>query len=98
MVDVLAGFLLLVLTVSGGIIRWYLPPGSGHAEGGRSAKLLLGMNRHAWGDIHFWLSVGFLICMIVHLYQHRYWVKARLGLGNAKATLPSCPGSDQVQS
>ncbi len=107
----LIGFLLLVLvTATGGIIKWYLPPGSGHGGhgghghgpggglghgpghgpghgqdlmGGEDAgpKLLWGMDRHEWGDIHFWLSVAFLVVMAVHLYQHRYWLRACLSRG-----------------
>lgn len=101
----LAGFVLLVLvTVTGGIIKWYLPPGSGHGHGpgrglghalgpghghghdvsgGESAgpKLLWGMDRHEWGDIHFWLSVAFLVVMAAHLYQHRHWLRACLNRG-----------------
>ena len=78
LIDVLSALSLVALAITGGILRWYLPPGSGHAEGGKEAKFLLGLNRHGWGDIHFGLSVGFLVLMLIHLYQHRIWLKACL--------------------
>lgn len=102
----LAGFVLLLLVaVTGGIIKWHLPPGSGHGghgpgrgfghgyghghdiglDDGSGPKLLWGMNRHEWGDIHFWLSVAFLVVMAVHLYQHRHWLRACLSRGAACA-------------
>ncbi len=78
LIDLLGGMILLGLSITGAIIRWHLPPGSGHAEGGHGPKLLLGMNRHGWGDIHFGLSTAFLIVMAIHLYQHRAWLRACL--------------------
>ncbi len=104
----LVGFVLLILvTVTGGIIKWHLPPGSGHGSHGHGSghglgqgfghgyghgheigavdgsgpKLLWGMDRHDWGDIHFWLSVAFLAVIAIHLYQHRYWLRACLSRG-----------------
>ena len=78
LIDILGGAFLAALVITGGILRWHLPPGSGHAEHGHGPKLLLGMNRHDWGDVHFWLSVGFIVIMFIHLYQHRAWIIARL--------------------
>ena len=77
-VDLLSFLILVATTVTGGIIRWYLPPGSGHAGHGQGPKLLLGMNRHGWGDIHFMCSTTFLVLMVIHLYQHRVWLNAVL--------------------
>jgi hypothetical protein len=57
----LVAFCLMVST--GMIMKWILPPGSGRMErffsGGHEKKMfvLLGMNRHEWGDIHFYISV-----------------------------------------
>ncbi|MBP7634207.1 DUF4405 domain-containing protein [Candidatus Ozemobacteraceae bacterium] len=97
----LAGFVLLLLVaLTGGIIKWHLPPGSGHGGHGHGAghghdfspgdaagpKLLWGMDRHDWGDVHFWLSVAFLVVMAVHLYQHRYWLRACLTRGGTCGT------------
>ncbi len=86
LIDLLGAILLAALAITGGILRWHLPPGSGHAEHGQGPKLLLGMNRHGWGDVHFWLSIGFLIVMFVHLYQHRAWITARLAPASGAQT------------
>ncbi|MFZ2955288.1 MAG: DUF4405 domain-containing protein [Candidatus Ozemobacteraceae bacterium] len=77
LIDLLSAILLLAVTLTGGILHWHLPPGSGHTgRGGVGAKLLLGMDRHEWGDIHFWLSLIFVAFMVIHLYQHRKLLRA----------------------
>lgn len=76
-VDLIGALLLLALAASGGVLHWYLPPGSGHAEGGRLPKMLFGMTRHDWGDVHFVLSLVFLAVMAIHLWQHRAWIRGR---------------------
>jgi len=73
---------LLLLAATGAIMRWVLPPGSGGGQGhgfrgGRGAgevKLLLGLGRHDWGDVHFVLALLFLLLMLVHLYLHWRWI------------------------
>jgi len=62
----LAAFLLLLST--GILIRYVLPPGSGHS------LALWGMDRHGWGAIHFWIAVAFLVLMAVHLVLHWSWI------------------------
>jgi hypothetical protein len=37
------------LTTTGVLVRYVLPPGSGRRA------VLWGMNRHEWGDLHFWI-------------------------------------------
>ncbi|HEY9071540.1 MAG TPA: DUF4405 domain-containing protein [Candidatus Ozemobacteraceae bacterium] len=107
----LAGFVLLLLVaLTGGIIKWHLPPGSGHGghglgrgfghgyghghdtglDDGIGPKLLWGMDRHEWGDIHFWLSVAFFAMIAIHLYQHRFWLRACLSRGG------TCPTGQSV--
>ncbi len=56
------GFVLL--TSSGVLMRYLLPPGSG-----RSATIW-GMDRHEWGDLHFWISMLFLLILSTHLFLH----------------------------
>ncbi len=61
-------FCLMVGT--GFIIGYRLPPGS---RGGRGMSLL-GMNRHEWGDVHLYISYGFIAMLIVHLCIHWKWL------------------------
>ncbi len=63
-VDVTAfiGFIFVVST--GVLLRYVLPTQSGRAVE------LLGMNRHDWGDIHFYITLIFLIILSIHLLLH----------------------------
>lgn len=82
-VDLISFANLLLLAATGVILRWVLPPGSGggHGQGFRGGrgpgevKLLLGLGRHDWGDIHFTLALLFVSLMLVHLYLHWTWIK-----------------------
>lgn len=33
------------------------------------------MSRHEWGEIHFYLSLGFLAILIFHLFLHWGWIR-----------------------
>lgn len=78
-----AGFIVLILlTVTGLIMKYVLPPGSGgygralhDSEGREHIKTLMSMSRHEWGSIHFVLAVLFLVVMILHVYLHWGWIK-----------------------
>jgi hypothetical protein len=83
LVDLIAFVDLLLLTATGAILMWVLPPGSGGGHGhghgaGRAAseaKTLLGLGRHDWGEIHFVLALLFLALMLLHLCLHWTWIK-----------------------
>jgi hypothetical protein len=62
----LAGFVLL--TSTGVLLRYVLPPGSGRRT------TIWGLDRHAWGEIHFCIAMAFLSCLAVHLVVHRRWI------------------------
>lgn len=66
-VDSVAFFLFLLLASTGILIYFVLPPGSGNLT-------IWGMNRHGWGDIHFWTAMGFLLAMVIHLLLHWSWI------------------------
>jgi len=34
------------------------------------------MTRHEWGDIHFYLAIGFVILMVVHIILHWSRIKS----------------------
>lgn len=68
-------------------MEFLLPAGSGHST------TIWGLDRHEWGSIHFWVSVGFLTALALHVYLHWKWIVsvvrgrpregsgARVGLG-----------------
>ncbi len=65
----LAIFLNAIFLVTTGLImRYVMPPGTG----GRLQ--LLGMGRHEWGSIHFWLAVGVGLFLLAHVVMHWPWV------------------------
>ena len=67
-VDVVAFIGFVVLTTTGVLMRYILPPGSGHYS------TVLNLDRHEWGDIHFWISVVFFSVLILHLVLHWRWI------------------------
>jgi hypothetical protein len=85
------GFICLVST--GLLLKFVLPPGSGRVEtlarGGRekAIDLCLGLTRHQWGEIHFYISLGFLTLLATHLVLHWPWIRA-VAWGTAQRPLP----------
>lgn len=66
--DTIAFVCFVLLTSTGILMRYILPPGSGRW------KVIWGMDRHGWGSIHFWISVIFLSILTVHLILHWRWI------------------------
>ena len=71
-----------LLAITGFILKFVLPSGTGglgreiHNGSGREhIKELLSMSRHDWGKIHFYLSVIFVLLMILHIVLHWSWIK-----------------------
>jgi hypothetical protein len=67
-VDAVALGAFVLLAASGALIRFVLPPGSGHSS------TLWGWNRHDWGQAHFWIAVGLLATLGLHLFLHWRWI------------------------
>ena len=57
------------LTTTGILMRYTLPPGS------KRLTTIWGLDRHQWGDIHFWISISFLGLLTMHLLLHWRWIK-----------------------
>jgi hypothetical protein len=68
LVDAVALAAIMLLSATGALIHYVLPPGSGHFS------QLWGMDRHQWGQIHFWLAVVLLSTLALHLLLHWRWV------------------------
>jgi hypothetical protein len=67
-VDVLAFVAFVLLTATGGLVHYILPPGSGRFS------TLWGMDRHDWGQVHFWIAVFLLVSLGLHLFLHWRWI------------------------
>jgi uncharacterized YccA/Bax inhibitor family protein len=63
-IDVVAFISFVFLTSTGILLHYLLPPGSGRWSS------IMGLNRHDWGDIHFWISFVFFAVLAVHLVFH----------------------------
>lgn len=74
-IDTLAFFLFLCLLSTGLLIYIIMPPASGFS--------VWGMDRHGWGDIHFWIAISFLALMAIHFILHWSWIIHKVK-GNSK--------------
>ena len=72
-----AGFVLL--TATGVLMRYVLPPGSGRFT------TLWTLDRHGWGSIHFWLAIALLSVLAFHLFLHWRWITTVVRGARAKA-------------
>ena len=72
-IDIIAAFLFLGMIATGYLLRFPLPPGS------NKTLSLWGYTRHQWGDIHFWISLGLLVVLVVHLVLHWNWIVTVIG-------------------
>lgn len=69
-VDTFAFFLFLCLLSTGLLIYLVMPPASGLS--------VWGMDRHGWGEIHFWIALTFLTFMAIHFLLHWKWIKTNV--------------------
>ena len=67
-VDAIAFAGFVFMTASGVLLRFVLPPGSGHRTS------IWGLNRHEWGGIHYWTAVALLAALSVHVVLHGKWI------------------------
>ncbi len=67
-IDTIAFLGFVLLTTTGVLMRYLLPPGSG------SYSTIWGLDRHEWGGIHFWISVVFFSILALHLVLHWRWI------------------------
>lgn len=62
---------------TGVVLKWIVPHGGEGRGGGRGQGMLtawLGLNRHEWGDIHFWIAAAGIALLILHLAMHTGWI------------------------
>lgn len=81
-IDAVAFVGFLFLATTGMLLAYQLPPGSGGLEGhgigpgaaARPVEMLWGLTRHEWGDIHYWIAVGLMGVLALHLVLHAKWI------------------------
>lgn len=74
LVDTLLFLNIVGLVFIGFLMGLVLPKGPSAPE---SAKYFLGLHRHQWGNIHFYLSIAFTVLVIIHLLFSWKWIKSK---------------------
>jgi hypothetical protein len=72
MVDTLLFFCIVGIAFIGLLMGLVIPKGPAASE---SSKYFLGLHRHQWGNIHFDLSLAFIVLVIIHLILAWKWIK-----------------------
>ncbi len=72
-VDAVVFTLFVCLTTTGILMRYTLPPGAGRQVS------VLGLDRHDWGALHFYLALALLAALAVHLFLHWRWFRTVAG-------------------
>ncbi len=67
-IDFISLLVMWGLITTGLLMKYIMPPGTGHW------LALGGMNRHGWGEVHFWLAVGACVLLFLHVLLHWPWV------------------------
>lgn len=57
------------MTATGLALKFRLPCGRGCGR-----RIMMGLNRYQWADIHLWMSYTFIALIIIHLILHRQWL------------------------
>lgn len=74
LVDTLLFLCIVGIVFIGFLMGLILPKGPAAPE---SAKYFLGLHRHQWGNIHFYLSITFTVLVIIHLVFSWKWIKIK---------------------
>jgi hypothetical protein len=74
LVDTLLFLCIVGIIFIGFLMGLVLPKGPAAPE---SAKYFLGLHRHQWGNIHFYLSIAFSALVIIHLIFSWKWIKGK---------------------
>jgi hypothetical protein len=78
-VDTLAYLAMVALASTGLMMAYVLPPGTGGRHSGEPARTLLGLGRHDWGDLHFYVAIALLVLMLLHVILHWKWITNTFG-------------------
>ncbi len=67
-IDAVAFVAFVLLTATGMVERYLLPPGTGRFQS------LWQMDRHRWGDVHYWIAVVLMGALAAHICLHWKWI------------------------
>jgi len=82
--NIAAYIIFLLLCGTGFILKYKLPSGSGRPGNQWGYKTVLNLTRHNWGDIHYYLSLIFILLMIWHLLMHKKSLLCFINKNNMK--------------
>ncbi|HDJ22934.1 MAG TPA: DUF4405 domain-containing protein [Candidatus Aminicenantes bacterium] len=74
LIDSLMFVCIVGIVIIGFLMGLVIPEGPAATE---SSKYFLGLHRHQWGNIHFYLSIVFVSLVIVHLILSWSWIKGK---------------------
>jgi hypothetical protein len=94
LVDLVGLLAMLGMLTTGLVVRYVLPPGS---RGGHGLELW-GLDRHQWGDIHFWLAIALLAMLVLHVALHWDWVCAVLRIQILRREKLTTKPSQRIQN
>lgn len=80
LIDTLAYFGMVILLSTGLLLMYIMPPGTGGCHGADGARVtLLGLSRHQWGAVHWYVALGLIAIAAIHVLLHWRWVVSTLG-------------------
>lgn len=74
LVDVVLFICLGGMVFIGILLGLVIPSGPAVSD---TAKFFLGLHRHQWGDIHAYLSIAFVVFMVIHLILNWDWITVK---------------------
>jgi hypothetical protein len=75
-IDTFAFILMMLMMSTAAILEFVLPHGTGGGGRHRQVETFLGLVRHDWGEIHFWIGLCLIAAVAVHLALHWRWIAA----------------------
>ena len=73
-VDSLLFICVVGIAFIGILLGFVIPEGP---SGSESSKYFLNLHRHQWGNIHLYLSIAFVVLIIIHLILSWKWIKVQ---------------------
>ena len=74
LVDILLFLSVVDIALIGFLMGLVIPKGPAAPE---STKYFLGLHRHQWSNIHFYLSIAFVVFLIIHILFSWKWIKGK---------------------